>query len=92
MSLKIDMWKIYEDEVLATYVFGSWGLFRNKYIGKAVIFKDSGDVNLVECMDKSIDKEKFIDFYLSRVKMVLNHHRGNGIYPDKTDSPSMHSG
>lgn len=89
MSLHTEIWKIYEDDQLATYAFGPLRFFRTKYIGKAVIYKETGDVHIVEHSNKSVSKDKLIDFYLERVKSVLNYHRDNGIYPNKTDAPTM---
>ena len=92
MSLHTEIWKIYEDDQLATYAFGPLKLFRKKYIGKVVIYKKTGDIHIVEHSDKSISKDKLKDFYLQRVKSVLNFHRAKGIYPDKTDAPTLRVG
>jgi uncharacterized protein YbaA (DUF1428 family) len=89
MSLHTEIWKIYEDHKLVTYAFGPLRLYRKKSIRKAVIFKETGDVHIVEHSDKSILEEKLRDFYFQRVKTGLNYHRVNGVYPDKTDAPTL---
>jgi len=89
MSLHTEIWKIYEDDQLVTYAFGILKYFRKKYFGKAVIYKGTGAVHIVEHSDKSISKDKLKDFYLNRITSVLNYHRDNGIYPNKTDAPTM---
>jgi hypothetical protein len=89
MSLHIEIWKINEDDQMVTYSFGTSSIFKNKPIGTAIIYKENGEVQLTEQLDQSVEKDKLLNFFLSRIKAVLNYHRDNGVYPNRTDSPTL---
>ncbi len=89
MSIHIEIWKVFEDEHLVTYAFGLYNLFRKKAKGKVIIIKETGDVNIVECIDKSVSEDAYYNFYLPRLKTVLTEHHHNDVYPDRTDYPTL---
>ncbi len=89
MSIQIEIWKIYENDTLATYAFGDMELFSSRAKGKVVIFKKTGGIYLVEKTDKTTTEKEFNTFYLPRVKRSLQYHRKNKFYPSKTDTSAI---
>jgi len=75
MNIQIEIWKIFENDTLATYAFGDMELFSTRAKGKVVIFKKTGGIYLVEKIDKTTTEKEFNTFYLPRVKRSLQYHR-----------------
>ncbi len=89
MNIQIEIWKIFENDTLATYAFGDMELFSTRAKGKVVIFKKTGGIYLVEKIDKTTTEKEFNTFYLPRVKRSLQYHRKNKFYPPKTDTSAI---
>lgn len=89
MSIQIEIWKIFEDDTLATYAFGDMELFSTRAKGKVVIFKQTGDVHFIEKIDKTAPIKELQTLYLPKVKQSLQYHRNNNFYPPKTDTSAL---
>ncbi len=83
MSAHIEIWKIFEDDQLATYAFGDMGLFASKAKGKVVILKKTGDIFLVEKTDKTLSTRRFEDAFAPKIRHSLTGFHKQGVFPDR---------
>ncbi len=75
MATQIDLKKLDEDDDGVIYAFGQPG----EIVGTARLDKASGKVELLE-----LESGRDEDFYLPRVRLVLEDHHRHGEFPSTT--------
>jgi hypothetical protein len=89
MSANIEIWKIFEDDHLATYAFGDMGLFSSKAKGKVVVLKKTGEIFLVEKTDKTLSHQRFEDVFAPKIRHALTEFQKHGVFPNQKNLPEL---
>ncbi|MCU0597789.1 MAG: serine protease [Desulfobacterales bacterium] len=87
MSANIEIWKVFEDDHIATYAFGDMGVFVSKAKGKVVILKKTGVIYLVEKIDKTLSQKHFDEAFRPKIIQALTEFRLRGVYSAQKNLP-----
>jgi hypothetical protein len=77
MAIYIQLNRTEDDATLSIYEFG----LSECIVGSVVVSKSTGEVEL---MHIDTEYEPKTEFYMSRIRRVLQRHSQNGDFPDRT--------